>query len=84
LRGHALDLRERVAGRLRRAIPVGPWPNCSKSALRWTLGRPKIAPATEKAIRAALAKGGTGMHKIAGHFGVGTGTVQRIKPEMAA
>jgi hypothetical protein len=28
-----------------------------------TLGRPKIDPATEKAIRAALSKGDTGMHK---------------------
>jgi DNA invertase Pin-like site-specific DNA recombinase len=47
-----------------------------------TLGRPKIASATEKAIRAALSKGGVGMHKIAARFGVGTGTVQRIKAEM--
>jgi DNA invertase Pin-like site-specific DNA recombinase len=49
-----------------------------------TLGRPKIAPVTEKAIRAALSKGDEGMHKIAARFGVGTGTVQRIKAEMAA
>jgi DNA invertase Pin-like site-specific DNA recombinase len=49
-----------------------------------TLGRPKTAPATEKAIRAALSKGDEGMHKIATRFGVGTGTVQRIKAEMAA
>jgi DNA invertase Pin-like site-specific DNA recombinase len=49
-----------------------------------TLGRPKIAPATEKAIRAALTKGEEGIHKIATRFGVGTGTVQRIKSEMAA
>jgi DNA invertase Pin-like site-specific DNA recombinase len=49
-----------------------------------TLGRPKIAPATEKAIRAALSKGDEGMHKIAARFRVGTGTVQRIKAEMAA
>jgi hypothetical protein len=48
-----------------------------------TLGRPKIVPATEKAIRAALAKGDEGMHKIAGRYRVGTGTVQRIKGEMA-
>jgi Resolvase, N terminal domain len=47
-----------------------------------TLGRPKIAPATEKAIRAALANGDEGMHKIATRFRVGTGTVQRIKAEM--
>jgi hypothetical protein len=37
---------------------------------------------TEKAIRAALSRGGEGMHKIAARFGVGTGTVQRIKAEM--
>jgi DNA invertase Pin-like site-specific DNA recombinase len=34
-----------------------------------TLGRPKMAPATEKAIRAALSKGDEGMHKIADRFG---------------
>jgi DNA invertase Pin-like site-specific DNA recombinase len=49
-----------------------------------TLGRPKIATTTEKAIRAALTNGEEGMHKIAARFGVGTGTVQRIKSEMAA
>jgi hypothetical protein len=48
-----------------------------------TLGRRKIAPTTEKAIRAALTKCEEGMHKIAARFGVGTGTVQRIKSEMA-
>jgi hypothetical protein len=32
----------------------------------------------------ALTKGEAGMHKIAARFGVGTGTVQRIKSEMAA
>jgi DNA invertase Pin-like site-specific DNA recombinase len=47
-------------------------------------GRPNTDPATEKAIRAALSKGDEGMHKIAGQFGVGTGTVQRIKAEMVA
>jgi hypothetical protein len=49
-----------------------------------TLGRPKIDGATESAIRGALQKGDVGMHKIAARFGVGTGTVQRIKAEMAA
>jgi DNA invertase Pin-like site-specific DNA recombinase len=49
-----------------------------------TLGRPKIDGATESAIRGAFKKGGAGMHKIAARFGVGTGTVQRIKAEMAA
>jgi hypothetical protein len=41
-----------------------------------TLDRPKIDPATEKAIRAALSKGDEGMHKIAARLGVGTGADQ--------
>jgi DNA invertase Pin-like site-specific DNA recombinase len=49
-----------------------------------TLGRAKIDPAIEKDIRAALAQGGMGMHKIAAMLGVGTGTVQRVKAEMAS
>jgi DNA invertase Pin-like site-specific DNA recombinase len=48
------------------------------------LGRPKTDATTEKAIRAALSKGDAGMHKIAARFGVGTGTVQRIRAEMTA
>jgi DNA invertase Pin-like site-specific DNA recombinase len=48
------------------------------------LGRPKIASAEEASIRRALAKGDQGIRKIAGQFGVGTGTVQRIKDAMAA
>jgi hypothetical protein len=39
---------------------------------------------TEAAIKAALAKGDKGMRKIAIELGVATGTVQRIKAEMAA
>jgi hypothetical protein len=38
---------------------------------------------TESAIQAALAAGDMGMHRIAARFGVGTGTVQRIKAGMA-
>jgi DNA invertase Pin-like site-specific DNA recombinase len=49
-----------------------------------TLGRPKIEAATDAAIRSALQAGGAGIRKIAATFGVGTGTVQRIKGEMAA
>jgi DNA invertase Pin-like site-specific DNA recombinase len=49
-----------------------------------TLGRPKIEGVIEAGIRGALQKGDLGMHKIAARFGVGTGTVQRIKAEMAA
>jgi DNA invertase Pin-like site-specific DNA recombinase len=47
-----------------------------------TLGRPRAPAKTESAIRAAMLKGDTGMHKIAAAFGVGTGTVQRIRAEM--
>jgi DNA invertase Pin-like site-specific DNA recombinase len=41
-----------------------------------------IDPVIENGIRDALAKGDAGMIKIANRFGVGTGTVQRIKAEM--
>jgi hypothetical protein len=37
----------------------------------------------EAAIRCALQNGDSGMHKIAAAFGVGAGTVQRIKAEMS-
>ena len=47
-----------------------------------TLGRPRVPAKTESAIRAALAAGDMGMHRIAERFGVGTGTVQRIRAEM--
>ena len=47
------------------------------------LGRPKVGKKTEAAIRARLAAG-EGMLKVARALGVGTGTVQRIKAEMAA
>jgi DNA invertase Pin-like site-specific DNA recombinase len=48
------------------------------------LGRPPIDPAIERKIKAALDKGDDGMLKIAARYGVGSGTVQRIKAEMAA
>ena len=48
-----------------------------------TLGRPKIAARIEESIRKALAKGDRGILKIAADFGVGSGTVQRIKAGMA-
>jgi hypothetical protein len=47
------------------------------------LGRSRIDPAVEEAIRAALRAGGKGIHAIAREHGVGTGTVQRVKAEMA-
>lgn len=46
------------------------------------IGRPKIDANTEAAIREALAGGKQGMLKIAAAFGVGSGTVQRIKAGM--
>ncbi len=48
------------------------------------LGRPKIDPNVEKKIKTALDKGDDGMLKIAARYGVGSGTVQRIKAEMAS
>jgi DNA invertase Pin-like site-specific DNA recombinase len=46
-------------------------------------GRPKIDYYVEKRIRAAIARGDKGILKIAAEQGVGSGTVQRIKAEMA-
>ena len=48
------------------------------------IGRPQIDAKTEAAIREALASGKQGMLKIAAAFGVGSGTVQRIKTDMLA
>jgi DNA invertase Pin-like site-specific DNA recombinase len=48
-----------------------------------TLGRPKIAEKTERAVRAALSrKERLGLRKIAASLGVGVGTVQRINREL--
>ena len=47
-----------------------------------TLGRPKVIPEIEKRIQSRL-RAGTGILKVASECGVGTGTVQRIKREMA-
>ena len=47
------------------------------------LGRSRIDSATEKAIKASLRAGGKGIHAIARKHGVGSGTVQRVKAEMA-
>jgi DNA invertase Pin-like site-specific DNA recombinase len=70
-------IRERVMAGLARARKYG-----TKSGR--PSGRPKIDPATEVLIREALAKGDKGLHKIAAEHCVGTGTVQRIKAELAA
>ena len=48
------------------------------------LGRPRIDYATEKQIRNALGRREMGIHRIADKYGVGTGTVQRIKAEMSS
>jgi DNA invertase Pin-like site-specific DNA recombinase len=66
-------IRERVNAGLARAREQGK-----------TLGRPRLDRNTEKAIRKALRKGGTGMRKIDIKFEVATGTVQRIKAELVA
>jgi len=47
-------------------------------------GRPRTDHRTEERIRKALQRGDKGILKIAGEFGVGSGTVQRIKAEMGA
>ena len=47
------------------------------------LGRPKVSAKVEAAIRESLAAG-TGILKTARTVGVGSGTVQRVKAELAA
>jgi len=63
-------IRERVNAGLARARAQGK-----------KLGRPKVAPAVERRVRASLGKG-TGILKTARALGLGTRTVQRIKDEM--
>ena len=46
------------------------------------LGRPKVSPKVEAAIRTHL-KAGNGILKVAKMVGCGSGTVQRVKKEMA-
>jgi DNA invertase Pin-like site-specific DNA recombinase len=46
------------------------------------LGRPKVAPKVEDAIREHLSAG-NGILKVAVLVGCGSGTVQRVKREMA-
>jgi DNA invertase Pin-like site-specific DNA recombinase len=47
------------------------------------LGRPKVSPKVENAIRTHLSAG-KGILKVAALVGVGSGTVQRVKREMVA
>jgi DNA invertase Pin-like site-specific DNA recombinase len=63
---------ERVNAGLKRARAAGK-----------ILDRPRINAGTEADIRTALAKGDKGVLKIAAEIGVGSGTVQRIRAEMA-
>jgi DNA invertase Pin-like site-specific DNA recombinase len=65
-------IRERVMAGLDRA---------RKNGTR--LGRPKLHAQITKRIEKALVKGDMGMIGIAKKFGVGTGTVQRVKQRMA-
>jgi DNA invertase Pin-like site-specific DNA recombinase len=48
-----------------------------------TLGQVTDDPAVEEAIRTSLRAGGKSIHAIAREHGVGSGTVQRVKAEMA-
>jgi DNA invertase Pin-like site-specific DNA recombinase len=65
-------IRERVRAGLDRARAQGK-----------TLGRPTIDGKVEAAIAKALKKGKTGIRKLAALHGVGVGTVQRIKADLA-
>jgi DNA invertase Pin-like site-specific DNA recombinase len=65
-------IRERVNAGLQRAKAQGK-----------TLGRPKVAPEIEEAVRASL-RTGAGVLKTAATLGIGSSTVQRIKAAMPA
>ena len=65
-------IQQRIHAGLKRAVEQGK-----------TLGRPRTDDKTESAIRRHL-QGGAGIRKTAGIVGVGVGTVQRVKAEMAA
>jgi DNA invertase Pin-like site-specific DNA recombinase len=69
-------IRERVRSGVARARRNG-----TKSGK--PIGRPRIDPGREKAVRKALASG-TGILKVARSLGVGTGTVARISADMQA
>lgn len=48
------------------------------------LGRPRVDPEVEEAIRLALSRNDKGILKIAREMGVGVSVVQRVKLEHAA
>ena len=64
-------IRERIGAGLARARANGK-----------RLGRPKVDPEIEEAIRQALAKHDKGMRKIAREMGVGVSVVQRVKGDL--
>jgi DNA invertase Pin-like site-specific DNA recombinase len=68
---HAMII-DRVRAGLRRARAQGK-----------RLGRPRVSDQIEKAIRKELANG-RGIHATAQALGVGAGTVQRVKAEIAS
>jgi len=65
-------IRQRVKLGLKRAVANGK-----------KLGRPTVEPVTVAKVKAELATG-AGILKVAKKLGLGTGTVQRIKHEMAS
>jgi DNA invertase Pin-like site-specific DNA recombinase len=69
-------IQERIAAGIARARVVG-----TKSGK--PIGRARIAPTKEAAIRAALASG-KGILKVAREFGTGSSVVQRIKAEVTS
>jgi hypothetical protein len=81
--------------RRRHLAASAPWPSYGRcrrwqvlgaaagTFVRASLSASALSPSI-RGIWAALAKGDAGMHKIAARFGVGTGTVQRIRAEMVA
>src|ERR1700712_5549493 len=71
--GMARAMEEQAAGKVR----IG-----ADGKVRKAIGRPKVSAGTEKDIRAHLTAG-VGILKIAEMMGVGSGTVQRIKREVA-
>ena len=70
----AAMIRERVRAGVARAKRKG-----TKSGR--PIGRPKLPPSKETAVKEALAAGG-GILKVAKKLGVGTGTVSRIASEL--
>jgi DNA invertase Pin-like site-specific DNA recombinase len=70
--GMARAMAEQAEGKVR----IG-----SDGRRKQAIGRPKVSPETEKAIRKRL-DDGAGILKIASELNVGSGTVQRVRREM--